>query len=424
MDTAKPAQRFHYAWVVLVISFLMVGCALGFCSSTGGLYLAAITENMGIPRSLYSIANSCRYITTAIINLFFGKLIVKLGARKLAAMGFGCLAASTLVNSLSQNIVTFYLGGVLVGLGLAWTTTTLVGYVVERWFTSKKGTLMGVILAANGVFGALATQILSPIIYGSAEGWRTSYRVVTILMVCIGVLVVLFLRNEPKDLKLEPLGSGTVAKKKQKSHDWLGISVEEAFHRPYFYVAAVCVFLTGMLLQSVTSVGAAHMRDRGLDADTVAMALSFNAVLLTVSKLFTGYSFDKFGLRATMLFCNVCAVSGILIMAYTSNGTMALAAEFLCAFALPLETIMLPLIAADLFGEKSYAKMMGLLVSINTAGFALGAPITNWICDKTGTYRGVLFFLAGAMAVILVTFQVILSISEKNRKNLMSQKGL
>ena len=415
MDTAKPAQRFHYAWVVLVISFLMVGCALGFCSSTGGLYLAAITENMGIPRSLYSIANSCRYITTAIINLFFGKLIVKLGARKLAAMGFGCLAASTLVNSLSQNVVTFYLGGVLVGLGLAWTTTTLVGYVVERWFTSKKGTLMGVILAANGVFGALATQILSPIIYGSAEGWRTSYRVVSILMVCIGVLVVLFLRNDPKDLKLEPLGSGTVAKKKQKSHDWLGISVEEAFHRPYFYVAAVCVFLTGMLLQSVTSVGAAHMRDRGLDADTVAMALSFNAVLLTVSKLFTGYSFDKFGLRATMLFCNVCAVSGILIMAYTSNGTMALAAEFLCAFALPLETIMLPLIATELFGHKSYAFLMGLMVSFNTTGYAVGNPLMNLAYDLTGSYTNIMVVMCGIMVAVSVVMQFVITAAHKER---------
>ena len=36
MDTDKPAKRFHYGWVILVISFIMVGCALGFCSGTNG----------------------------------------------------------------------------------------------------------------------------------------------------------------------------------------------------------------------------------------------------------------------------------------------------------------------------------------------------------------------------------------------------
>ena len=50
--------------------------------------MRAITDDMGIPRSIYSIANSCRFVTTAIINLFFGKLILKFGPRKLAAMGF------------------------------------------------------------------------------------------------------------------------------------------------------------------------------------------------------------------------------------------------------------------------------------------------------------------------------------------------
>ena len=409
MEPDKPSKRFHYGWVILAISFIMVGCALGFCSGTNGLYLRAITADMGIPRSIYAIANSCRFVTTAIINLFFGKLILKFGPRKLAAMGFCCLAASTLVNSLSNHVLVFYLGGVLVGLGLAWTTTTLVGYVVERWFTSKKGTIMGIILASNGVVGALATQILTPIIYGTSDGWRTSYRTVSIMMLCIGVLVVLFLRNEPKDVGLEPLGSGQVAKKKQRGRDWSGISSQEAFRKPYFYVCMLCVFLTGMLLQSVTGVASAHMLDRGIPTD--------------VAKMYTGFSFDKFGLRTTMLVCNVCAIVSITMLAFVSGPVMAFAAEILTSFALPLETIMLPLIATELFGRKSYATLMGLTVSFNTLGYAVGTPLMNLCYDLTGTYSNVMLAMCGVMVVVAIVMQSVISAAHRERERVEQEEA-
>ena len=60
----------------------------GFCSSSKSLYISAITEALSISRSTFSINDSCRYIATSIVNLFFGVLIGRFGARKLIAAGF------------------------------------------------------------------------------------------------------------------------------------------------------------------------------------------------------------------------------------------------------------------------------------------------------------------------------------------------
>ena len=79
MEPAKQPKRFHYAWVIFAICFLSVFTSLGFCSSPKSLCLAAITEDLGIPQSLFSIGNSCRFMSTAVINLFFGKLVAKFG---------------------------------------------------------------------------------------------------------------------------------------------------------------------------------------------------------------------------------------------------------------------------------------------------------------------------------------------------------
>jgi MFS family permease len=282
---------------------------------------------------------------------------------------------------------------------------------------------MGIILASNGVIGALATQILTPIIYGTSDGWRTSYRIVSIMMLCIGVVVVLFLRNDPRDVGAAPLGSGQVTKKK-RGRDWVGISSEEAFRKPYFYICAVCVFLTGMLLQSATGVASAHMMDRGISAEAMAAAVSAHAIALTVAKIVAGISFDKFGLRATLFMGHaIAAVSIFMLAMVTGTGyVLAGAYEILVSFALPLETIMLPLIAADMFGEKAYAKMMGLTVSINTAGYALGGPVANWFRDTVGTYKGALLGMSALMIVILVVFQFALVRAGKDRKKIIEQE--
>ena len=78
-----------YKWVVAAACFLMIFVGLGFCSSNKSMYLSAITQALGIKRSLFSLNDSFRFISTAIVNLFFGALIAKFGARRLVGMRFG-----------------------------------------------------------------------------------------------------------------------------------------------------------------------------------------------------------------------------------------------------------------------------------------------------------------------------------------------
>lgn len=417
MRTKENNRSFHYAWVIFAVSVLMVFTALGFCGSTRPLYLAAITGNLGIPRGLYSIGSSMRYIVTALINLLFGRMVLRLGPRRMVAMGFGCLVGSCIVNSLSTHVVGFYVGEVMMGVGLAWTTTTMVGYVVGKWFTSKKGTIMGFVLAANGIGGATATQILSPVIYASDAGWRNSYRIAAAILVCVGLLVVLLLRNSPEDKNQKPLGDGTATAKK-RGREWEGIEFAQLKTRKYYYLCLLCVFLTGMLLQSLVGITSAHMQDRGLTPAVIATALSIHSVALTVAKTLTGIQYDKFGLRITMLVCSVCAVVSILLLAFVSNGAMGIAAETISSFALPLETIMLPLIASEIFGRKAYGQLIGQIVAVNNFGYAVGSPLMNVCYDITGSYTGVMVAMAILMVMVAILMQFVINAAHREREAL------
>lgn len=398
--------------LVVAACFCMGFVCLGFCSSNKSLYLGAITEALNIPRSLFSINDSFRYVSTAVVNLFFGTLIIKLGPKKLVAAGFVSLILSTLLYATAEHIALFYLGGIFLGIGLSWCTTTMISYLVGRWFPEKRGTITGFALCANGLGGALAAQIIEPIIGSGPFGYRNAYYLVAILLAVTGVIATVLVK--------EPKGNRTAAgKKKSRGTVWSGITLKQALKKPYFYGAAVCVFLTGMGLQGINGIAGTHLKDVGIDGTMVASILSVHSVVLCFSKFLAGFSYDKLGLRKTLLICELCGVCSFVTLALAGSSDTGVVCAFvwgaLAALALPLETVMVPLIAADLFGEKDNARVMGIFVSVNTAGFAFGTPVANAIFDATGTYDPALYGIAAVMLVIMVGFWFIINAAEKEK---------
>lgn len=404
----------NYRWFIVAACFVMVFICLGFCSSTKGLYLAAITEALDIKRSLFSINDSFRYITTAVVNLFFGGLVARFGTRKMVTAGFLSLISSMLIYSYAEHIYVFYLGGILLGMGLSWTTTTMVGYVVDCWCKEHKGTIMGAVLAANGLGSAIAAQILSPIIYNAADrfGYRSAYRVTALILLVVGIAVVAVFRDRPN--------VSAVKTKKARGESWDGISFEQAVKKPYFYVAAACIFFTGMALQSVSGVSSAHLRDVGFDESFIATVVSVHAFALAAFKFLSGISYDRFGLKKTMLICDSAAVVMTLLLALVRVGpggsVAAMCFGVISSLAMPMETIMLPLIASDMFGRRDYAKFLGIFVSINTAGYAVGVPVANLCYDFYQSYTPIMLLFSGGMAVVMVVIQFALRFSERERK--------
>ena len=189
-------KRFDYKWVVIAMCFLMVMISLGFTSSTKSLFPDEIANDLGVERSLVSIGESCRYITTSIVNIFFGFLIVKFGPKKLICGGFVALIASMLLYSFANHLIVIYIAGCLLGAGLSFTTTTMVGYMVGIWCSENKGTIMGAVLASNGLGGAIALQVIGRMINPEEIGsYRNAYRFIAIVLAVTLVLLLIFLLN-------------------------------------------------------------------------------------------------------------------------------------------------------------------------------------------------------------------------------------
>lgn len=419
-QNSEGRKKFDYTWVVIGLSFLMVFITLGFCSSNKGYYLDAVTEALGVERSLFSIGDSIRFITTAVVSLFFGAMVNKFGTKKLILAGFICLIACMTLYSFGDSLIWFYIGNMLLGVGLSWTTTSMVGCIVNKWCKEKRGTIMGAVLAANGLGGATAIQIVGPIIESGVWGYRTAYRLVGAVLLITAVLILIFFRENPKGKEKTEI---VIEKKKGRGQSWIGIEFSKAKKKAYFYMACFSVLMTGLVLQAINGVSITHMKDVGLDASYVALISSLHSLTLTGFKFLSGVLYDRYGLRVTTIICDVTAIVVMAAIAAVTNSAIGMVLAMIygvfSSLALPLETVMIPIIASDLFGQKSFNQIMGIFTALNSIGFAIGSPLANWVFDKAGTYQPIFIICCIVMVFVVILFQLTITIAYKKRDEIL-----
>lgn len=396
-----------YKWIVISMCFLLIFVCLGFCSSNKSLYLAPITEALHIKRSVFSLTDSLQYISQAVINLFFGALISRFGSKKLILTGLLSLMLSMSIYAYSSDILGFWLGSIFLGIGLSWTTTTMVGYVISQWCAEKQGTVTGAVLAANGLGSALATQIVSPIIYREVYGYRNAYKLIVLIL--LGLSIVVLLLYEDKK-------SG-VGEKKKSVQDKDARIYSEIKKKPAFYIIIICIFLTGFILQGVYGVFPTYLKDMELRESFIVTAVSINSLTLATSKFLTGIIFDKWGLRIVTSICDVAAIVSMMLLLSitgTESGMIKIIIfVVLFSISMPLQTVMLPILAGNIFGIRAYSKILGIFVSANTIGYALSTPVMNWVFEVFGTYRPVFWACGILMCVVTISFQCVITALDK-----------
>ena len=410
-------KKFEYKWVILCVCFMMEFLCLGFCSSNAGMYLTAITEALGFERSLYSLNTSLRHVTTIIISLFFGTLVHKFGTKKLNCVGLLALIASTLTFAYADALYQFYIGGALLGVGVVFTGSTMASTIIRQWFDKDVGKYTGIALAANGIGGAVAAQIIAPFIYSEDPfGYRTAYKISTLAVVVISIVIIVLIK--------EPADRPIITAKKSASANWQGLPYKDVQKKSYFYLMAILIFLNGICLESIGNAGVAHLKDCGIDGDFIAATSTVASLILTFAKVFVGVVYDKKGLRFTLITCHVIMVVSLVMMLFSGGTTVgkacAVGALVLSRLALPIETVMIPLISADMFGSNALVNVMGVFVASKSAGGCIDAPLCNLAFDLTGSYIPIFVFFTVMMIIVAISIQLVINMAYKDKENILT----
>jgi MFS family permease len=204
LSIALNRRGIHYGWVVAAVTFiamLTTSAALGL----PGAMLQPLSKEFGWSTDQLSSVFAVRFALFGLLGPFAAVFITRFGLRRVmvAASTFIALALvlATRVTHLWQ---LFFLWGVLLGCGTGLTALVLGAMVASRWFTARRGLVVGV-LAASTATGQL---VFLPIAAWLIEhfGWR--YAVLPVFTACVIVvtLVLLFMQNAPKDVGLRAFG--------------------------------------------------------------------------------------------------------------------------------------------------------------------------------------------------------------------------
>ena len=422
MTLKKP--QLDYKWVALAVCFLMEFLCLGFCSSNPGLYTASVTNALNIDRAVYSVASSIRYMTQVFIALYFGVMVNRFGIKKMVVVGLCSLTGATLIRSVATHFLHFYIAGALHGVGIVFVGGTMASTIVRRWFNQDIGRYTGIVMSANGLGGAVAAQIVSPIINnGEVFGYRKAYLLSAVIALAISIVIVIFLRD---NTTAGPIV--TDKKKKARGASWTGMEYAAAKRKPYFYISAILVFLTGISLQSIGSITVVYMTDLGISPSFIATTATVGSLVITCSKLLVGITYDKKGLRFALLMCQLAGLATFVLKGLLTNSTIglvfAMTATVLSYFAAPLETVMLPLLVNDLYGSASYTKILGVFMAMNSLGLCLGSPLGELFRKAFGDYRPCFWLFGIIMVVVIVSFQFVLRAAYKEKAAILAAESV
>ena len=407
--------RFSYSWIIVFLCALLMFLS-GFVGGYQGQWLSAVTEGMGFSRTAFSLNNSFRYATSAIMNLMFLMVLRRLGIRKTLAFGFVFMILAMGIYSTAEKVWQFYVAGTLFGIGLALGAGSIVSVLLKQWVVKGFGTIMGVVAACSGLGAAVGVRVISPVLFqeGNPLGFRDAYKLCAVILIISAVLVVSLAKGNKDCEHTEPKVRKTEKKKSSAADRKAAIG--------FLVFVVACVFLCNALLMGINSVYAAHMRDVGLNNDVVTWATSTLSVMLILSKTSVGVIFDKWKLRAVLIICQMATILGFALMTLMNAQTNTLAIIFamIFPFALPLETIVGPLIVEELFDKEEFTKVLGYTSAASSIGFAVGPLLVNKVYDVTGTYLPAIYFCMGLMAVIMIAFQIAITVAHKKKRRTVS----
>ena len=116
----------------------------------------------------------------------------------------------------------------------------------------------------------------------------------------------------------------------------------------------------------------------------------------------------------------VVAMLSLTILDNSVQGkAFAMIYGIISSLAQPLETVIIPILVGDLFGQKSFNKILGIFITINTAGFALGSPVINFVYDKLGSYKMAFLACGIMMILVILLMQFAITMGHKLRKDVI-----
>ncbi len=374
---------------------IVAGCViavLGFgVRSTFGLFLDPMTEARGWDTETFALAMAIQNLLWGLGAFVAGTLADRVGPVKVIVFGALAYAAGIYGMTVADSSLMLHLtGGILTGIGVAFTGFALVMAAMAKVVGPEKRSLILGLGTAAGSFGQV---IFTPMGQAFIEifGWSNA---LLLLAGCAMVVLPLafVLPNNP--------GANTDTSNTLT----MGQALQEALNHRGFVLLTIGFFVCGFHVAFIAVHFPKYVKELGLDPSIGALALSLVGLFNIAGSFLSGMFGQRWSKRVGLsgiYFLRAIAIF-LLLMAPKTELTIFLFAGAMGILWLSTVPLTSGLVA-QVFGVRYMASLFGIVFFSHQLGSFLGIWLGGYLFDKYGSYDAVWWagVVLGLMAAVV-----------------------
>jgi len=398
-------------FVVVAVIFLALLSSAGLRATPGVLMLplqTALGWNLGVISSsaaigifLYGLAGPF----AAAVMQRFGIRRTALGALTLMSASIG---ASYFMTAPWELFLTW---GLLSGIGSGAVANVLGATIVNRWFTTNRGLVMGLLTAST----ATGTLIFTPGLAALVEwgGWKPVVLTVAACCAALIPLVYVLVPERPAAIGLRSFGSqhdDHPAPPAQGNPFTAAFSnlARAATTRTFWFLFTtffICGFTTNGLVGTHLI---AFCSDHGIVEVQAASLLALMGFFDLFGTTFSGWLTDRFDPRKLLFFYYGLRGLSLIYLPYSDFSLVSLSV-FAVFYGLDWLATVPPTvrIANEAFGDKNAPLVFGWVVAGHQLGAACAAFFAGFVRSAQGDYLQA-FMIAGATGIVAAVLSLMI----------------
>jgi sugar phosphate permease len=372
--------------VAVSAAFLALFSIVGFALYGLPFFYDFFVKDLGWSRTQVTSGNAySKLVVGPLFGLLAGIMVDRFGPRRLMLVGIVIAGVALIGLGGVSTLGAFYFFYLFNALGYVLGGPLPNQVLLSRWFDSGRGKAMGIAYLGIGIGGTLVPLLAYALT--QTMGWRGALRALGVLMLVIA-LPGAFLVREPTQL---PAASASGAPPP---------SLGSVLRRPAFYLLA---------LGSMASIGAVGgtmqnlklylSLDRKLAQGEIATVLSLILFGSIAGRLLMGWLADRWLKKQVMLLVYSIVALTIPAMVFAPSLPLIRMGALLFGIGLGGDYMIIPLMAAELFGLRLLGRVMGIVLTADGVAEAVVPLAVATVRDRAGSYAGGFLLLVGLAAV-------------------------
>jgi MFS family permease len=392
----------RYALVVVAMTFLSLLTAAGLRAAPSVLMLP-IQSSFGWSRATVSATAAVGIFLYGLVGPFAAALMQTLGIRRTLLGGLALMSASTFASLFMtapwQYVLTW---GVFSGVGSGAVASVLGAAVVNRWFATRQGLVMGLLTAST----ATGSLVFLPLMAALSAGgdWRRVVIFVSVGCALLIPVVALLMPERPEDVGLARFGETAAAPNTSvgaaKSLDLAFGALKRGARAPVFWLLFGTFFICGLTTNGLVGTHLiAYCGDHGIPPVQAAGLLSLMGLFDLFGTTASGWLTDRYDPKRLLFVYYGLRGLSLIVLPFLDFGPVSLSV-FAVFYGLDWIATVPPTVklANQHFGERDAPIIFGWVAVGHQIGAATAAIGAGLVRQQTGGYQPA-FVLAGVFGI-------------------------